>query len=147
MKALITLCVAFAATSCTGLIDERHTYIDPALKPYYTSFLAEASQRGFDFNGIDITMVIAPLETCGLTVHEKQTVYIDTTSTCWAIDKRELVYHELGHYLLKRQHDNGLIKGRIKSIMIGEGYIINLPARQKYYFDELFNPNTNTPIN
>lgn len=125
-------------TSCSGFTDEQHFYIHPALKPYYDSFVIEGKKRGVVVDPQSIILTIKPLSTCGLTVYSTNSVFIDTTSSCWGIDKRELVFHELGHFILHRSHDNEIINGKIKSIMIGDGYIVNMANDEKYYFDELF---------
>ena len=64
-----------------------------------------------------------------------------------------LFFHELGHCLLDRKHDNAVLpNGEWKSLMRGgelpEGrdYYVNfLGFRKEYYLDELFDTNTDAP--
>lgn len=135
--------------SCTDFTDQQHYYVDPKFKSFVDEFINEAKNRGINLSGTDLIMIHKQFnDKCGLTVYGLSTVYIDTTSICWGINKKELVFHELGHYFLHRDHNNETFKVGIfdipKSIMIGNGYIINFDAHYKYYVDELFDPNTKT---
>lgn len=64
--------------------------------------------------------------------------------------RKALIYHELGHCILNRQHDDSYINsstyGRIpKSIM--NSYLmpqLSYSDLQPYYIDELFHPGSNT---
>lgn len=127
-----------------SMIDETHVYVDPVIRQYYDSFLKQAKIHNTEIdqsNVIVITKDLSQYGYCGLTVNEKNTVYIDTSSFCWKIDPEQLVMHELGHYFLHRQHDNSLIGDIFKSIMCSSGYA-DLQSNRKYYFSELFNPKT-----
>lgn len=127
--------------SCSGFLDENHTHIDPLIKPHFDAFVYEAKSRGITLNTSNITMSFKNLDACGLTVYDINTIYIDSTRSCWMFDQREVVFHELGHFMLHRIHDNTMIDGRYKSIMTGEGYILDMEKNAKYYYDELFTSN------
>jgi len=73
-------------------------------------------------------------------------------------DRERLLFHELGHCVLKRSHKNGLTDGReFLSIMQGNGtqspfyqdrnQFVNYSGfRKSYYVDELFDDNTSRPL-
>ncbi len=82
------------------------------------------------------------------------TITISTSKTCWidrpVEDNEALVFHELGHMVLNRDHRMGLLPNNSRpSIMIGTNlaglYVGNASNRRKYYVDELFNPDTPVP--
>lgn len=148
-KYLVIITIFLCA--CSGLTDEKHIYIDPAFQKYVSEFHQYAYQRGLDFHDQDIVMTHKKLEgVCGLSNSDKRTVFIDTTSVCWDSDsdKRELIYHELGHYFLHRQHDTTIINGHgnIKSIMYPGGFIVFFEEYKEYYVNELFDPSTKSPF-
>ena len=74
--------------------------------------------------------------------HVTKSIYFNTQSDIYINELKVLVYHELGHYYLKRFHNNNLRPdGSPVSIMntiydIDWGYLS--PADQTYYTKELF---------
>lgn len=74
--------------------------------------------------------------------HTTKSIYFNTKSTLYVENLKVLVYHELGHYYLKRFHDNTLRpNGSPVSIMndvynIDWGYISS--SDKTYYTKELF---------
>jgi len=144
MKAIPLFIFAIViSSSCSDFSDQKHIYIDPELKPLYDSFVTDASKYGIVVSPNTLTLTIKSLSSlnyCGLTKNDINTVYIDTASFCWHTNSKELVYHELGHFILHRSHDDSMINGRFKSLMLSTGYILNL---SDYYIEELFNPLTN----
>ena len=74
--------------------------------------------------------------------HTTKSIYFNTQSTIYVENLKVLVYHELGHYYLKRFHNNELRpNGKPVSIMntaynIDWGYIS--PSEQLYYTKEMF---------
>lgn len=74
--------------------------------------------------------------------HVTKSIYFNTQSTIYVENLKVLVYHELGHYYLKRFHNNDLRpNGNPVSIMntaynIDWGYIS--PLEQLYYTKEMF---------
>jgi hypothetical protein len=157
---LITVsCLLLLSISCQPPQDISPT-IDAELKPYYDSFIAEAKSHGYssDFlkNNATIQLGKAPSPYAGITYYQSNSIVID--SVYWRNYKnyesrREFVmFHELAHLLLKREHDFGLLpNGEFKSIMFSydnnpsPNTIYNWGIRRKYYIDELFNSNTASP--
>jgi len=76
------------------------------------------------------------------------TITIDTSSIVWKNFPEETIAHEMGHALLRRQHDFGRMRnGMYKSIMGnysspsygGWSHHDTTMYRKEYYFRELFN--------
>jgi len=167
IRYLLFFCVLFLLT-CTK--DAFSGYIHPEIMPFIERFVEEGRKRG-------VAIDIAELETylvnefsvereptvCGLgwSVHRnnRRRVEILNSNGCWAnrsdIEKENLVFHELGHAILERNHINTTLPNRrAKSIMCSADgeigcsaltvYYDNEPLRS-YYLDELFNPNTPLP--
>ncbi len=82
-------------------------------------------------------------------------VVISTRPECWGerneAERELLVFHELGHAILTRYHDNSqLPSGHKKSIMVSDNTLFTIYAdnetdKRNYYLDELFDPNTPEP--
>jgi len=139
--------------------------IDPAFTDYLLRFENEAGGRGRTFNLTDNGLIIefAALKngTAGLT-HYENPIRIEIDRDYWTaisktagadMMKEDLIFHELGHGLLKRKHLNTTLEnGDWKSIMCGgtkvngrEWNINYKGIRRAYYVDELFNENTPAP--
>lgn len=119
------------------------------------TFISEGEKRGVrvDLKGLRIIL------SCNLKngwggyySHDEHVVYIDTLQPYYVSGgayREVMLFHELGHGLLKREHINDLfISGDPKSIM----HPTRIPnytgldiGRRVYYMDELFNPNTIAP--
>ncbi len=125
---------------------------------FLESFLLEAKNRGIE---IDTTGLILELGgpvrigACGIgrprSPGRPPIVRICEVCACWREDiyfKNELLFHEFGHALLSRLHDNNILpSGAKKSIMsqnIGGVFGLN-ETKLKYYIDELFDPATPVP--
>lgn len=110
MKSIITLLLILAC--CTD--PDKTFFIQPELKPFYDSFLAEAAHQKFtQFDQIDnLIMVIQPIRNkytaLGLTrkiTGGQHFIYIDSDFFDQHRDRVEtVVWHELGHCYLDRQH-------------------------------------------
>jgi hypothetical protein len=110
----------------------------------------------------------ASIEICGECLHIKnggqRKIIIVQNSYCWldaATQNREaLVFHELGHCLLVRNHrEDKLPSGAMSSIMhsqnngpyspcvydLGGDGDCDKTARRSYYVNELFDPSTPVP--
>ena len=86
----------------------------------------------------------------GLSSERDRKIYLDTTSSHWLNAKTALVLHELGHYVLDREHNNQNFTHRSNpgqpipvSVMttthnVREGLIIENIVLQQYYLNELF---------
>ena len=92
--------------------------------------------------------------------NDVQKIILLNPQMCWQNDVQleALIFHELGHCILGRQHDNSLMpKGDPKSLMYPDDITLYSPCvysignpcdltyRRAYYIDELFNPGTPVP--
>lgn len=82
----------------------------------------------------------------GLTVYNKKTIYLDTTSRAWKVNKEALIWHELGHYILGRGDINSsdtVVNGirMKKSVMHFKAVdrFSNMAPIEEYFLKELFN--------
>ena len=145
--------------------DPKEFSIDSTFVDYLQRFENEGTARGRSFNpqanGLIIEFGNLSNNDAGLTHFEKP-VRIQIDKTYWnAISnsagadlmKEDLIFHELGHGLLGREHLNFTLKnGDWKSIMCGGTKVDNRSwninywgMRRKYYLDELFNESTPAP--
>ncbi len=135
------------------------------IQPFYGDFLEEASSHGVKLEVKNLLIKYESLPPsggiaqCGLSSgifngETKNIIRIDTTCTAWKHSRlaREVVlFHELGHVLLLRQHDNTQLSNKDwKSMMYGGNwfvteYYIEKPERRSYYLNELFNSDTPAP--
>lgn len=132
--------------------EELFPTVTPELRPFYIAFEEEAASRGFDINLTqeEITGNIVPLGNMGVlgvcvrNDDEPNRVAVDQeawTNGSQAI--RELiVFHELGHCILNREHLDDEQDGVCVSIMTSslDGCEISLEdeAVREAYLDELF---------
>lgn len=74
--------------------------------------------------------------------HHDKTIYFDTTAHDFKLNREVLVFHELGHAVLRRGHINvKLSNGEQASIMHSEAlpdYRYTFAFKRQYYIDELF---------
>ena len=112
MKNLL-LIFAISFTSCQ-LAEPDYIYsIDKEIEPYYLEFIYEGNVRGLNLTQVSILMAFDELEDemLGESVNNIYTSYpkvlIDRSE--WLLksdsDRRYTVYHELGHALLDRRHE------------------------------------------
>lgn len=145
---------------------DRDEYrIDNAFTEYLQRFESEAENRGrnFDFESTGLIIEFTELKNnnAGLT-HYENPIRIEIDKSYWnAISKtagadlmkEDLIFHELGHGILKRNHLNSTLEnGDWKSMMCGgtkvdnRSWNINYRAdRRQYYINELFDESTATP--
>lgn len=160
---LLPLLFILLFTSCREKF-QRYD-IDGELDPYLQLFLEEGKRRGMNFdvekNGLLMEFTDLPGKTIGLcTYQDPLLVQIDRPyweETVLYEDQENLrqnvVFHELGHGLLNRGHDNSLLPNlEWKTIMCGgdavEGrdWSVNFNGyRKEYYLNELFNTRTEAP--
>lgn len=150
---------------CFSCKKEDTYQVEAELDPYLQMFLQEGAKRGFNFNVEEngLLMKFADLQapTIGLcTYSEPLLVQIDRTywqevtkyENCEDL-RQNVVFHELAHGLLNRDHDNGILtNGEWKSLMCGgdtyleRSWQVNFCGeRRQYYLDELFNPSMPQP--
>jgi hypothetical protein len=149
MKKVLTflafLILLFSMASCMYL----ETGIDPEIKPFIDDFYKEAHARGI-YPGKVITAQFSDIKRAqGRSVKATKAIYLDQDSEGWRSNPEALVFHELAHLLLDRDHDNTRINKFSKSIMASERDPVyhrnegeKLYYRRQYYIDELFNQNT-----
>jgi hypothetical protein len=130
--------------------------------PYFNNFLDEANKRGITFTNEDKNITIQfsyyPRSLggfIGYSTSETRTIDIDSTWLKFPEPYKELIiFHELGHLLLNRQHtSNKLPNGEYKSIMWSTlnnqdkctEPLFTGNLRRTYYLNELFIPSTPTP--
>lgn len=155
---LLLVAPLFSLFSCDDEEGEKEYSVDSELYPYLQRFLDEAAKRGksFDVVGDGLIMEFADLESpvVGLCTYSNPIkVQIDkkywkeTANSANQENLREdVVFHELGHGLLRRSHDNSTLPNtEWKTIMCGgtevdgRSWAVNFNgARKKYYLDELF---------
>lgn len=158
--ALNLLFLILLVMSCTD--DGPESDMDPAFIPFVDRFIEEANIRGITIDPSRIgsiqfgetpatSGVPNPNGVCFLSSGR---VVID--KIVWNrlndISRERLIFHELGHCVLDRHHDNALLpNGECKSIMKGheENFCFsNLGLSEfwrNYFIDELFDPTTSLP--
>ncbi|HWA32812.1 MAG TPA: hypothetical protein VG737_01715 [Cyclobacteriaceae bacterium] len=164
----ILILAVLCATSCNNEKNVESvldlSQVEDPFKDYVTRFVNEARARHVAINTTNLKIQsVADLITMENSKHCAYTfsvtpdplIQVATTAGCWAsqsdTNKELLIFHELGHALLKRTHENGVLpNGMRKSIMAGDGpyymYTEFAPALRTYYLDELFVPNVPTPL-
>lgn len=148
--------VAMLAVTCKKEESTAPVVEDPSFKTYLDRFLTEAKARGVNPDVSLLRIIYSDTLNyyCGYGVQSAHQVQISTRAGCWPqlsdTDKEILMFHELGHAVLGRLHDNTkLPNGDYKTMMFGGSqfglYTEETPERRKYYLDELFNPSTPAP--
>jgi hypothetical protein len=171
MKRHLCLLLLILVFSCEDDSPKPTIYqIDEELLPYLETFLTEANNRGVEFDAENLILEFGTAvdEVCGECSNPgnggQRKVTIVRSSLCWldapSQNREALVFHELGHCLLKRGHrDDKLPNGAVSSIMYSEHNDPYSPCiydlggdnscdktpRRAYYIDELFDPSTPVP--
>lgn len=133
-------------------------FVESNMQQYVTMFAHEASMRGVVVNVNNIRVVFGNLNgTSGKAWPDVRLIIIDSTSTTWRKQPEELLFHELGHLLLNREHDDQWIEWTFKQhhnkspkSLMNSSLMPNFHSkgnehRREYYIDELFNPSTLNP--
>lgn len=143
-----------------GMKDKNEFRVDPALMPYYEVFVQSSVIRGNDQSTNDLIMEFGPTEGRVIAYCQRQVRYnesflqktekIDTplvvvNPNWWRnsseASRREVIYHELGHCLMNKEHDTRVSSyvGRPESLMypyhIGGSFFASWESN---YLDELF---------
>jgi len=134
------------------------TIIPSEFSGYVERFVAEGQARSVATNTHDLSVTFISQSDlpgyCGQGQVDPPRVSIVNTDNCWNkrsdMDKEILLFHELGHAILRRQHTNDTLpNGDYKSMMFGGNqfgvYTSNTPEKRQYYLDELFNPSAPIP--
>lgn len=117
---------------------------------------AELRNVNLNLDGFKVEFVDSLFQdACGIGVMRRNGkppyVHISRKPRCWTYltyyEREELIYHEFGHALLRRGHDNDTLpNGERRSIMAqGIWGLTENSAKKMYYLDELFNRNTPIP--
>jgi hypothetical protein len=138
--------------SCTH---EHSQHIPSEIRSYVDEFSSDAKDKGIDIDlknfTLDVSFTSLP-DAEGRCYFDGNKVQID--SNFWnrsnQIQRRFIVYHELGHCILDRRHDNTTLpNGECKSLMRGDVYNCseNLVSEKwwDYYLSELFVNNEELP--
>ena len=138
----------------TSCIDEPSNEIDPALQPYVDLFFEEAQKRDLNMFPEDFSFSVKFGEKQHLGVCSTASKEILINEFYWRqfseLDREYVMFHELGHCILDRLHDNGALpNGECKSIMNALGECRenqeNYNVWRTYYLDELFDSNVDIP--
>jgi len=135
-----------------AITNQTFPNVDERLWEYFRSFEVEAQARGlsFDLKALNILGVIQNIDQQGVAGHCKFGSHIDNEVTIdngfWAranaATKEFVVFHELGHCVLLRDHDEtSLSNGVCASIMrsgVEECRDDYNQTTRKQYLDELF---------
>ncbi|MEL7006593.1 MAG: hypothetical protein AAFN93_28295, partial [Bacteroidota bacterium] len=165
-KLLCAIFIGIYITSCGSGEEEVARVIEPQFAPYVDRFVAEARQMGFeyDLSKLDVVLVdeivVDGITYCGFGYYNyqntgRQRVEISSRSDCWSdrsdLEREQLFFHEMGHAILRRLHDNSrLPNGYFKTMMcdqcdIYQVYDENRLHRRPYFLQELYEPSTPTP--
>ena len=160
---IYTTLLALAVAACQpDLIlpsEERGPFIDEEVQVYVDRFVEEAENRGVELDisrlQIRVQGSIQPIEAAGachyFTEDDAPFIVIDTTSLNWRHQdhtREMLVFHELAHCLLGREHDDSMFpNGNYASMMRSDkGVVYGADSyKRAYYLDELFNPGQAPP--
>jgi len=125
---------------------------------YANRFFDEAAARNIDLDKSTLTIKfvekeeIAPYAGYGTTNPPLVRIVKDFWTQYNNTQKEILMFHELGHAVLRRQHTNEMLPNctNYKSMMMdGNQFIIygsETDSKRQYYIDELFNPSTPYPV-
>lgn len=151
-RRLILFFLYFLAVSCNDEEVSNPPIVESGLEAYVNRFLEEAELRGKTISLNNLEVRFADLQnTCGTGSVDPLRVNID--EDCWNalpdVAKEILMFHELGHSILRRDHDASILpNGDYKSIMYNDPttlYNEYTPQKRTYYLDELFGVVTNLP--
>lgn len=136
---------------------ENVQVIDETFVPYIDRFFEEAQMRGLDLKKEDFSFsmqfgsIAHAAGVCRYATNE-MTINPNYWNDRNEIGKEYLVFHELGHCILDRRHENVILNhGECKSIMKGtedgrrclRSFVSDI--WRSYYVDELFDPATLPP--
>ena len=172
MRSLLWLiCISALIAGCTKSESFVPVYSVPAeFVAHVNSFQTEAATRGINItlNNLIIEYDSSmPLSDCARAnvisadPRIQKKISINPNIVCWNsnLELETLIYHELGHCILGREHLSALLSnGDPKSIMEENNISLYSPCiypidgepcdqsyKRQYYVDELFNEQTPTP--
>ncbi len=155
MKHIYIILITILFCSCS---EDKVQVIPNELRSYVDMFFDEGNSRGFNksIDDFDFTIQFGSLDGVryGQCSFQNNTITIDQEKWDLLTEERKvwLVFHELGHCVLGRQHRNKTMdNGECISIMKGLEGNFNCSFNYysdkwwSYYIDELFNPNIQIP--
>lgn len=148
---LISLLFIVIITSISSCNDDPVGYKDPTLSPYVDRFIEQATLHGQNISARELNVDFQQLKNLCGQYDGKQAVFI--SPGCWDVApesaREALMFHELGHALLKRDHKTTTLpNGEHASIMTPDPSMLYneyTAKKRSYYFQELFEPNTIAP--
>ncbi|MEM1123336.1 MAG: hypothetical protein AAGJ18_23045, partial [Bacteroidota bacterium] len=165
MRAVLSLFICCLCLLLTNCQKEKYQLIDPELKDYVDRFFAEAKLRDAEVSNNNLEVVFEDLSNEGLcgrgffSFGQKniRRVEISKDLFCWDIrtdfGREGLVFHELGHAVLKEIHRNRRLANGLPANMMCGGDVCDVfdyydhftLGKRAYYLDELFNAATPDP--
>ena len=144
---------------------DKNKLVDKDLAVYVDRFFAEADLREMDVSDDNLEVVFKDLTDegiCGLGHFryegtDLRKVEITPSFFCWGfhddLARENLVFHELGHAILRRNHVNNSLPNGQPAQMMCDGNTCNVFSyydqytlgKRAYYIDKLFRLSTPTP--
>jgi hypothetical protein len=166
LKKILVVCIIIIV-GCRKKTDFVYK-VPQEFEPFVQKFITEAKAKGrnISINNLIIQYEYSPsFQYCAASnvvspKNDVQKIIYVKASQCWqnSTQFETLIFHELGHCILGREHDMSLLpKGDPKSIMYAGDIALYSPCiyalndscnklyRRAYYIDELFNPSTPVP--
>ena len=158
----ILCCLVALFTNCNK---SKNRVVDQELEVYVDRFFEEAAAREVDISDDDLEVVFRDLSeegVCGLGHFrfegtDLRKVEINPDFFCWGFHddfaKESLVFHELGHAILRRIHVSTSLPNGTPARIMCDGNICDIFSfydeytlgKRTYYLDKLFRPSTPTP--
>lgn len=140
MRFLILISLVGCSVLSPTKKEEESVYSHSLLEVLHERFLYEAKVRGTQVEEVPIMMVISSLDGYyGLTYKKENLIIIDNEIPIIYLE--EVVFHELGHLYLNREHTDSLNQHGIPaSIMNNGGALLGLNyySLRNDYLNELF---------
>ncbi len=150
IKLILLLAIVITMASCKKETNEEIIETYPAeLRQEVRDFIADAKTYGnkdIKLKKLKFYILPKPSQLCpscdGFYSHEFDAIFIDTTKYAFKYQKKVLMYHEMGHGILKRDHRNDVTittNGTIETSIMHESLPSSFNNHQGYYLWELFN--------
>lgn len=170
MHRLLFFCLVPAMVACSKTSSTPEFRVPDEYIGYVRAFETEAAARGqsitinnliIDYDASLPVSICAKVNTTSTDPGIQKIMYINPNITCWnnPTELETLIFHELGHCILGRMHEQAVLpNGNPKSIMVENNILLYSPCeypidgepcdqgyKRDYYLDELFNPATAVP--
>jgi hypothetical protein len=151
MKNILFFLIVITFFSCEKDQDIGTILIPYQIKYEVETFISEGEKRGIniDLKGLRFYLRGNLVNNWqGYYDGNEHAIYLDTTCLSYIQEKEALIFHEMGHAILNREHkldtlpngDPSSIMGTPVPIYTGLSF-----TKRQYYIDELFNQNTPIP--